>query len=108
MGIQYTNLKNYQHSGKNPTYCSRSAINEMLKSQELVYDNYKPFFSQSFMNVRKKACRHHWSPFDQDGSVNGGLKLKYYQLDPFLHVLSHVLKYNGQKTSKCTRRTREV
>ena len=31
----------------------------MLKSQELVYDNYKPFFSQSFMNVRNKACRHH-------------------------------------------------
>ena len=59
MGIQYTNLKNYRHSGKNPTYCSRSAINEMLKSQELVYDNYKPFFSQSFMNVRNKACRHH-------------------------------------------------
>ena len=28
----------------NPTSCSRSAINEMLKSQELVYDNYKPFF----------------------------------------------------------------
>ena len=49
MGIQYTNLKNYQHSGKNPTYCSRSAINEMLKSQELVYDSYKPFFSQSFI-----------------------------------------------------------
>ena len=44
----------------------------------------------------------------QDGSVNGGLKLKYYLLDPFLHVLSHVLKYNGQKTSKDTRRTREV
>ena len=59
MGIQYTNLKNYQNSGKNPTYCSRSAINEMLKRQELVYDNYKPFFSQSFMNVRNKACRHH-------------------------------------------------
>ena len=59
MGIQYTNLKNYQHSGKNPTYCSRSAINEMLKSQELVYYNYKSFFSQSFMNVTNKACRHH-------------------------------------------------
>ena len=44
---------------KNPTYCSRSAINEMLKSQELVYDNYKPFFSQSFMNARNKACRDH-------------------------------------------------
>ena len=43
MGIQYTNLKNYQNSGKNPTYCSRSAINEMLKRQELVYDNYKLF-----------------------------------------------------------------
>ena len=27
----------------------------MLKSQELVYDNYKPFFSQS---LRNKACRH--------------------------------------------------
>ena len=44
---------------KNPTYCSRSASNEMLKRQELVYDNYKPFFSQSFMNVRNKACRYH-------------------------------------------------
>ena len=59
MGIQYTNLKNYQDNGKNPTYCSRSAINEMLKRQELVYDNYKPFFSQSFMNERNKASRHH-------------------------------------------------
>ena len=57
MGIQYTNLKNSEYSWK--TYCSRSAINEVLKSQELVYDNYKPFFSQSFMNARNKACRDH-------------------------------------------------
>ena len=62
MGIQYvyTNLKNYQYTvEKNPTCCSRSAVNEMLRSQELVYDNYKTFFSQSFMNVRNKAFRHH-------------------------------------------------
>ena len=58
MGIQYTNLKNYQYSGKNLTYCSKGAINEMLKSQELVYHNYKPFFSQSFMNIRNKARIH--------------------------------------------------
>ena len=31
----------------------------MLKSQELVYDNYKPFFSQFFMNARNKARRDH-------------------------------------------------
>ena len=48
----------------------------LLKSQELVYDNYKPFFSQPFksffltifqkffltiffMNARNKACRDH-------------------------------------------------
>ena len=59
MGIQYTTLKIMSTVEKNPTYCSRSAINEMLESQELVYDNYKPFFSQSFMNVRNKACRDH-------------------------------------------------
>ena len=41
----------------NPTYWSRTAMNEMLKSQELVYDNYKPFIPQSFMNARNKACR---------------------------------------------------
>ena len=42
MGIQYTNLKNYQNSGKTP-HIVPTAINEMLKRQELVYDNYKPF-----------------------------------------------------------------
>ena len=55
MGIQYTNLKNYQYTVEKIPHI----VPEVLKSQELDYDNYQPFFSQSFMNVRNKACRHH-------------------------------------------------
>ena len=29
----------------------------MLKSQELVYNNYKHFLSQSFMNIKNKASQ---------------------------------------------------